>query len=166
MELFGLICGAVICVAISFGGLIIKRKYKINADFMAHQVDFISYAITEISNNKTPIFKILDSYIARESNIFTKVLSVINTNLKKDIVDTENYPKDCVLVDKKRIKQLISDIESIGRYDSITEVNKLKTIEERTQKEAQKAMEKYKKDGVMAFKLSVLIGIAVMIILC
>ena len=67
---------------------------------------------------------------------------------------------------KKRIKSLIVDIESIGKYDSVTEVNKLKSIEERTQKEALKTAEKYKKDGVMAFKLSVLIGIAIMIILC
>ncbi|MDE6565969.1 MAG: hypothetical protein K2L47_02745, partial [Clostridia bacterium] len=68
--------------------------------------------------------------------------------------------------DKKRIQMLISDIVSIGKYDSITEVNKLKSIEERIKLDCDKAKTKYKKDGVMAFKLSVLIGIAIMIILC
>ena len=70
------------------------------------------------------------------------------------------------MVDKKRIQILISDIVSIGKYDSITEVNKLKSIEERVKKETEKTETKYKKDGVMAFKLSVLIGIAIVIILC
>ena len=32
--MFGLICGAAICIAVSFVGLIIKRKYKTNADFI------------------------------------------------------------------------------------------------------------------------------------
>lgn len=166
MQLFGLIFGGIICIAVSFVGLVIKQKYKANSDFMSAYVDFIGYAKTEISNNKTPIFNIIDNYSAKESNIFTKVLSVISCNLKKDIMDNNSYPKECALVDKKRIKSLIVDIESIGKYDSVTEVNKLKSIEERTQKEALKTAEKYKKDGVMAFKLSVLIGIAIMIILC
>ena len=55
-------------------------------------------------------------------------------------------------MDKKRIKALISDIESVGKYDSVTEINKLKSIEERSLKDAQKATEKYKKDGVMVIK--------------
>lgn len=164
--MFKLILGGTICIVVSFIGLVIKRKYKVNADFMTAYVDFVGYAKTEISNNKTPVFTIIDSYIARENNIFTKVLGVINNNLKKDIVDSESYPKECALVDKKRIKTLISDIESVGKYDSVTEINKLKSIEERSLKDAQKATEKYKKDGVMAFKLSVAIGIAIMIILC
>ncbi len=164
--MFGLICGAVLCIAISFGGLVIKRKYKTNADFMTAYVDFIAYVKTEIYNNKTPIFTIIDNYIAKETNIFTKVLKVINGNLKRDVVDNENYPKECALVDKKNIKMLISDIASIGKYDSVTEVNKLNAILERVKVDAEKANVKYKKDGVMAFKLSVLVGIAVMIILC
>ena len=90
----------------------------------------------------------------------------INGNLKRDVVDNENYPKECALVDKKNIKMLISDIASIGKYDSVTEVNKLNAILERVKVDAEKANVKYKKDGVMAFKLSVLVGIAVMIILC
>ena len=69
-------------------------------------------------------------------------------------------------MDKKNIKMLISDIASIGKYDSVTEVNKLNAILERVKVDAEKANVKYKKDGVMAFKLSVLVGIAVMIILC
>ena len=105
--MFGLICGAVLCIAISFGGLVIKRKYKTNADFMTAYVDFIAYVKTEIYNNKTPIFTIIDNYIAKETNIFTKVLKVINGNLKRDVVDNENYPKECALVDKKNIKMLI-----------------------------------------------------------
>ncbi len=164
--MLGLICGAAICTAVSFVGLIIKRKYKTNADFMAIYLDFIGYVKTEIANNKTPIFTIIDNYISRDVNVFTKVLKVINGNLKKDVVDTENYPKECALVDKKRIQWLISDIASIGKYDSITEVNKLKSIEERVKIDCDLAATKYKKDGVMAFKLSVLIGIAIMIILC
>ena len=100
--MFGLICGAVICIAVSFVGLIIKRKYKTNADFMAIYLDFIGYVKTEIANNKTPIFTIIDNYISRDVNVFTKVLKVINGNLKKDVVDTENYPKECALVDKKQ----------------------------------------------------------------
>lgn len=163
--MLGLICGGIICIAVSFFGFIIKKKYKANADFMNSYVDFFGFAKTEISNNKTPIFGIIDGYLAKENNLFTKVLSVINNNLKRDIVDQESYPKECGFVDKKHIKSLIADIESIGKYDSLTEVNKLSSIEEKSKKEWQKATEKYKKDGVMAFKLSVLIGIAIMIIL-
>ena len=164
--MFGLVCGAIICIAISFFGLIIKKKYKTNYDFMVNYSDFIGTVKTEISNNKTPIFTIIDNYIVNNTNIFTKILKVINSNLKKDIVDNENYPKECALVDKKRIQWLISDIASIGKYDSVTEVNKLKSIEERVKIDCDLAATKYKKDGVMAFKLSVLIGIAIMIILC
>ncbi len=99
---------------------------------------------------------------------YSKVLT-FTSNI--DIIDVvvsnnENYPKECALVDKKNIKMLISDIASIGKYDSVTEVNKLNAILERVKVDAEKANVKYKKDGVMAFKLSVLVGIAVMIILC
>lgn len=163
--MFGLICGGVICIAVSFVGLVIKRKYKVNRDFMNAYVDFIEYTRTEISNNKTPIFDIIDSFTKQENNVFANVLSAINNNLKKDIADSENYPKESVLVDKKLIKNLVSDIESIGRYDSSTEVQKLRSIEERAKKKAAATATKYEKDGVMAFKLSVLIGIAIMIIL-
>ena len=97
MQLFGLIFGGIICIAVSFVGLIIKQKYKANSDFMSAYVDFIGYAKTEISNNKTPIFNIIDNYSAKESNIFTKVLSVISCNLKKDIMDNNSYPKECAL---------------------------------------------------------------------
>lgn len=165
MQLLGLIFGGVICVLVSSFGFIIKRKYKVNSDFMAAYVDFLAYTKAEIANNKTPVFEIIDGYIERENNLLTKVLCVINNNLKKDIVDTENYPKECVLVDKKIIKALIADIESIGKYDSSTEVLKLNSIEERAKAKAATAATKYKKDGVMAFKLAVLIGIAIMIIL-
>ncbi|MDE6967066.1 MAG: stage III sporulation protein AB [Clostridia bacterium] len=162
--MFGLIAGSCVCFAVASVGLIIKRKFKINAEFMSAYVEFVDYMISEISNNKTPLFNIIDNFLKQNDSIFTKVLSVINVNLKKDIVDTDNYPKDCFLVDKKKIKMLISDIVSVGKYDSVTEINKLKCISERVQKDAQKATDKYKKDGVMAFKLSVLIGIAIMII--
>ncbi|MDE6566058.1 MAG: hypothetical protein K2L47_03190, partial [Clostridia bacterium] len=89
--MFGLICGAVVCIVISCAGLVIKRKYKTNADFMTIYLDFIGYVKTEIYNNKTPIFTIIDNYIMRDINVFTKVLKVINGNLKKDIMDNENY---------------------------------------------------------------------------
>lgn len=164
--MFGLISGAVICIAVSFFGLIIKHKYKVNSDFMNAYADFIGYAKSEIANNKTPLYSIIDSYCSRKQNVFSTTLRMISANLKKDVVDTESYPKECYLVDKSAIKGLINDIVAIGKYDSVTEVNKLNTLEQRVTAEAHKAEEKFKKDGVMAFKLSVLVGIAIMIILC
>ena len=95
--MFGLICGAVICIAVSFVGLIIKRKYKTNADFMAIYLDFIGYVKTEIANNKTPIFTIIDNYISRDVNVFTKVLKVINGNLKRMLLTPKTIPRNARL---------------------------------------------------------------------
>lgn len=131
---------------------------------MTQYLEFVEYAIVEISNNKTPIFEIIDSFLKKKDNIFCKILSELKSQLKSNLLDTSYLPKDCLMVDKDKIKLLICDISSIGKYDSLTEVNKLKTLKERVGADKQKAVNKYKKDGVMAFKLSILLGLAIMII--
>lgn len=162
--MYGLIIGCVICVACAICGFFIKKKYKVNADFMVCYLEFVEYTLVEIANNKTPIFEIIHNFSANKSNVFTKILFEIEKQLKSNSIDIGVIQNDCLLVDKNKIDMLITDISNIGKYDSVTEINKLNTIKERVVLERQRAVNKYKKDGAMAFKLSILIGVAIMII--
>lgn len=162
--MFGLIIGGIICLIFSFFGFYIKKKYKVNADFLSSYLDFLQFCLIEIQNSKTPIYSIIEKFVARENTVFSKTLLLIKQELKSNSLQFDELPKDCMLVDKNKVKMVVNDLSDIGKYDSITEINKLKTLKEQVANDVVKAVDKYKKDGVMAFKLSVLLGVAIMII--
>lgn len=158
------IAGAMLFVAMSYIGLIVKNQYKMRHKFIKDMQQFANYTLREVTHYKTPINTIIEKYMLTNNSIIVSMLTkykdleVIKTY--QGIYDTTNY-----LYLKKSDRALITNfLQNIGKSSYSEEIKHIQVfISEICMLESQ-ANEALTKEGRLYFQLLSLIGLALMII--
>ena len=160
-----LILGGIICIASAFIGLCIKKIYKGRMQFCIDMEKFIEIVAREIESSKTPFIRIVEEYTTANTGDFSNGLKCYVDLSKSGVLTSEKIAtiqwKTCDKNDETIIKNLLV---GIGKYDSKTQLESVKKTLSIAQKRSEFQTKKYNKEGVMAFNLSVLIGLVVLII--
>lgn len=125
---------------------------------------FVDYAITEVGGYKTPFIRIIEEYISDKHGDFVELLRAYKRGEKLQVKKT-SMNKKFDFGTEKEYNLAVDMLDNIGKYDSNTEIVKLKKYRGIIESKESIAREKYNKEGTMAFNLSILLGIVIMIII-
>ena len=150
-------------------GYIFYRNYVLRKKYFESLIGFCNNLTTEINFSKKNISLIIDDYINNYCASFKSDLecykNLIDNN--KDLgshttkVETELWNK-LAETEKTIIWEFLC---SLGRHSSIEELQKIKNYKSRFEKWYEVANEKVKKEASITLKISILLGIAVVILL-
>jgi len=156
-DILRLVAGGLIAIACTYIGLVIKRRYKARAEFFCEAKEYFVFFERELVYNKTPVPKINDEFSRDRSGEFVKFL------LQSRSGETEKRePYFLKKEETNRLKTALSGLGKSGYEEQQKYVARWKS--EMTEL-SDKAAADNKKYGGMYFKLCVLLGIAVVILL-
>lgn len=160
-----LICGGVLCLCSSYIGLVIKRYYHIRSVFFADFVRFIEILHEEISFMKSPLNRIIINFKDGKKGEFVRILEIYENMLNGDI-NAENLAAkiNSVYINKSEKEMLVSMLAQLGKLDSATQITNLANYKARVSAKAQESKKKSVTIGGLSFKLGVLLGVMIMII--
>ncbi|MDR2091564.1 MAG: stage III sporulation protein AB [Clostridiales bacterium] len=165
--MFSLIAGASLFVGSLYGGAGVRHYYKTRAEYFEGLNNLCNLLIDEIVHLKTPLFKILDNFTYMKKDEFSKHVNAFAALLKEEIIaNRESVLKilECVWL-KKEERVVIADFLMIlGRSHSESQAANIGHYKNKFAEIAAKAKEAYKVQGGLAYKLGILLGIALMIV--
>ena len=141
--------GILVFFAAALVGLWLKKRLVKRADFYRAYYDYLTFALEKISYERTPIDDIVRDFHS-ESAEFTDMLRG----------DAASAP----LSDDKKLA-VKGYLDSIGTTDAETQIASLRAKIAEVKKVLDEDAVKWRKDGTVYFKLCVLIGVALFIIL-
>ena len=147
LSLFAGVCGffAAACV-----GLWIKRKLIRKAAFYEGYYDYLVYAYEKISYERMPIGELNGNYLKGKTDEFSVYL--------------KGYITLGVLTDRQ-LAEVKTYLDGIGTTDADTQIASLASKCSELKRFTETECVKYRKDGALYFKLAVLVGIAILILL-
>jgi stage III sporulation protein AB len=165
--MLSLIAGASLFVGSLYGGVGIRHYYKTRAEYFEGLSNLCNLLIDEIVHLKTPLFKILDNFTYMKKDEFSKHINAFAALLKDEVIaDREKVLKilECVYL-KKGERLVVADFLMIlGRSHSESQAANIGHYKNKFEEIAGKAKEAYRVQGSLAYKLGILLGIALMII--
>lgn len=165
--MLSLIVGASLFVGSLYGGAGIRHYYKTRAEYFEGLNNLCNLLLDEIVHLKTPLFKIFDDFAYMKKDEFSKHINAFAALLKEDVIaDREKVLKilECVYL-KKEERLIAADFLMIlGRSHSESQAANIRHYKNKFEEIAAKAKESYRVQGGLAYKLGILLGIALMII--
>lgn len=165
-DILRLIAGGLLALICCYIGLLIKRRYRDRVAFYKSASEYARLMASELALNKTPIPTVAEKFAAGRSGEFERVLLEcvrLTREGKSYSFAVENVNIAKLKTDEK--KEVLSFLCGGGKNalnDQLAFVNYHKEIFEQKLK---KCENENKKMGGMYFKLFVLLGIAIMLIL-
>ncbi|MDR1940311.1 MAG: stage III sporulation protein AB [Clostridiales bacterium] len=165
--MISLIAGTLLFVGCLYGGAGVRHYYKVRAAYFDELNNLCNLLIDEITHLKTPLIKILEDFAYMKKSEFSKHISVFKETLKTE-----------VLADKRSIEQIIDAaylrrdekiiiadfLSLLGKSHSQSQIINIKHYKNKFEEISVKARETYRVQGSLAYKLGILLGIALMII--
>lgn len=155
-----MICGAILCVCISYIGLEIKKVYSIRVRYLEDYTVFINELIEEISFFKSPIGKFVDSIKEFKKKEFRKTLDEFG----KAITENREFILKNIYLNKRDVEIIQNCFNAIGKTDAATQLTNLKNSKIYAEEMLKRAEKEYKTKGQLYGKLGILLGLAIMII--
>lgn len=160
-----LIFGGIICIASAFIGICIKKIYRGHMMFCREAETFVELVIREIESSRTPFIRIVEEYVEANSNELAKGLRMYIDMSKTGVLTGGKIAKLEWKSAEKKDEMIVKNLLSgIGKYDSKTQVESVRKSLDVIRTRLDYQTKKYNKEGAMAFNLSVLIGLVVLII--
>jgi stage III sporulation protein AB len=165
-EIISIIAGGILFLVSAYVGMAIKHHYKKRRDFFIACLEFIDVLTDEISFLKTPLPDIILRFKEGKKGEFISLLNTYNGLI------AEGKPTDAAALNKSfqlhflntlEKEALITFFATLGKTDAQTQLLGLKNHRAKTEVNVKASEAKYKTTGLLAYKLGVLIGIAVMI---
>lgn len=144
--------------SVSLLGFQVSKVYSNKENFYLELNNFVTFLIGEISFLKTDLVKISENYKCKNL-IFNNFLE----NLKNILLFENEFKNIDILNDNENII-LKNFVENLGKNDSTTECEKLKSFLESFKLKLDETREQNNKYGAMIKKLGVLGGILLCII--
>lgn len=165
-DILRLIAGGLLALICCYVGVLIKKRYKAREDFYGRALSFANALSSEMALQKTPVPEIANKFMQGQNGEFEKTLD----KCMQLALNGEDYAS---MLDKVSInilkqdekKELMTFFSALGKTslsDQLTLISAYaKTFGERKDKCAKDS----KQLGNMYFKLSVLLGLALILIL-
>jgi len=160
-----LIAGGLLALICCYIGVLIKKRYKSRAQFYKSAGEYAEFMRSELTLAKTPIPEISQKFLAGRSGDFEKTLSECSGLCRQgkgaEAFDNVGIP----ILKAAEKKEVIAFLGESGKNSLEDELRFVNYHLENFQKKQKKCEEESKKMGGMYFKLLVLLGIAIMLIL-
>jgi len=141
-------------------GFTIWRKYKRRRDFFADLVKFCDHLTTEINFSKNTIEQVIRRYIDTYNPMFAEVLLKYSHLLAKNSDITRENLRE--FIEREDVADFFHEL---GKHSSFEELEKIKSARLRFEAEYQKAHSKFSKEASIYFKICIILGIGVVILL-
>lgn len=162
------IAGGILFVCVCYVGYSLKTMYRKKYRFYVNFGNFNQLLLDEITNYKTPIVKVVENYVFNNQNAVAKVLQQYKQNLMNNIIYIENskeiLPKALFLT-KDEAAFLINYLNNLGKTDYDTQINFLKKHNSEFEQRQRKSQDEINKKGDLYFKLSIMLGFSIILIL-
>lgn len=155
-------------VAICYIGFSLKQIYQKKYRFYKEFCEFNQMLLDEITNYKSQLIKVIDKYLSVNKNNLSKILTTYKENLQNNIIVFENandiIPKSLFLSKEERL-EIVDFFNNLGKSSYENEVQFLKRNLDNMKIKTTKAKEDTTKKGDLYFKLSIMLGFAVILLL-
>lgn len=149
MSALSVFLGACAFFSASFIGLWLKKRLIKKAEFYKDYSEYLAFALEKIGYERT-------------------IVSEINTSFRgksKEFSDLLNGNDPNVPIEEKRLSEIKEYISKIGTTDADTQIASLSSECAAMKRYVEKECAAFKKDAALRFKLAVLVGAALFVIL-
>ena len=150
MSLLSVLAGAFAFFAAATVGLWIKKKAIRKAVFYEEYYEYLQYVSEKISYERMPIGELNANYFKKKNGLFAAYL--------------RGEMSACPLREEE-INEVKAYLDTIGTTDADTQIASLGAKCAELKRFTETSCVKYRKDGALQFKLAVLVGIALFILL-
>lgn len=159
-----LICGGIIAISVAYIGLGIKKYYVSREKYFEKIIDLIEALSANISYLKKPIPNVIAEFTAGGKGELIRELNEYNAYLSNADYARISSIKTPLLKAVER-QTVIEMLSAIGRADSKTELDMLNGYKAKFKAMHEVSVKQRATTGALAFKLSVLLGVVVLILL-
>ena len=156
-EILRLVAGGLIALVCAYVGVIIKKRFKSRQKFFEDARDYFAFFEREITSFKTPMPIVNEKFATSKRGEFA--------NFLKEYFDKTSQKKNNSPLKTDEKTMLEEALGGLGKSAYGEQLQYLKRWQGEYSKVAEKAAADNKKYGGMYFKLCVLLGIAVIILL-
>ncbi|MDE6550192.1 MAG: hypothetical protein K2M44_01660 [Clostridia bacterium] len=161
-----LILGGVLFFCFAYVGIGIRSYYAKRRDIYRDSVSYIDYLKENIGFLKTPIGVLTRNFSKDRKGEFAKMLNKYVALIDKGCLSVESVNKMVAspYIDKERQELMSQFFYGLGKVDCDTQIEQLLRMRAALLPIAEHYDKKYRTTGVLAYRLGILLGIAVMII--
>lgn len=152
--------GIVLFTICSYIGLRYKKKCTARAAFYSELFDFCLYLTEQIAYSKTPLPTIFRSFSLGKNSEISQLLLDFCDELQ------QSEPKEYVIkyLNEYEISEVLIFFRSLGKTDAENQLIKLAESKQRIKNKKELTQSEQTSKGKLYFKLAVIIGIALLII--
>ena len=165
-DILRIVAGGLLALISSYIGLLVKRGYAEKVAFYKGMADFLSELKSDLSLMKTPITEFVDKYTAGRKGKAVCLVKEYATDLKTNGKFDRDLDKwDCCHLNRVEKEEILGLFASLGKTDLKEQKLIIDKYEKAMKDRLNRAEDNLKKKGNMYFKLLVLLGIAIMVVL-
>lgn len=158
-----LILGSLIFLTALFVGFKVKKFYFERKKYYSDLNDFITYYENEIKSYKLRLSEITDNYfISRKGAFSSDLKKFVDSTVKKEGGNFVFSKKMLCAGDEETVRNFFGNI---GKFDIEGELNNIKNFKTVFSERTDTVRKKSEKEGALYMKLSILTGLALMIII-
>lgn len=165
--MLSVIAGALLFVGSLYTGAGVKRYYKIRMRYFEETVNLCNLLTDEITNLKTPLLKIFDNFILTKKDELSKHIATFSELLQREVTPDKSAVLNIldVFYLKRAERSVIADfLLTLGKSRAESQASNIKHYQNKLDELFKRAKEAYRVQGTLAYKLGILLGIALMII--
>lgn len=160
-----LLAGGLLAVGATLIGIVVRRYYKNRHEIYADLCAFITLLKSEISYLKTPLKTVIKEFAEGKKTHMATALCQYAEDLDRGKVEA-NYAEtlDLSPLNLKEKQGVAKLLRSLGKLPMREQLGELQNFEVKFVEKEKKTAEESKRLGGMYFKLCLLLGIALMIV--
>jgi stage III sporulation protein AB len=165
-DILRVIAGGILALISAYIGLLIKRGYSEKVQFYKGIVEFLGELRMDLAIMQTPLTQFVDNFVAGRKGKSVDLLKEYVADLKdkgRFVRDLERW--DCAHLSRVEKEEVLHLFQSLGKTDLKEQKALVDNYERGMQDRQKKAADNLKKKGSTYFKLLVLLGIAIMVVL-
>ena len=164
--MLSVLSGALLMVASSLTGIAIKRIFKVRYSYFSDVVDFLNLYKREISSLQTPLDDVIKTFLSSSKGAFSDSLQKYYSGLFSGYKNVEEVQRTIrnVTIKEKDSLDVAAFLYSLGKSNLENEItNTVRYLDVFNEKKNKFAIELNKK-GEMYYKLFVVLGVTLMLI--
>jgi len=164
-DVIRLIAGGLLALICCWAGVMVKRHYKERESFYLAAKEFAGHLGSDLGFKKTPLPASIESFLTGKKGGFHKLLNDYLISLRSGKAKLDFDAKGTVKLKEGEKKELNDFFLDLGKTSLADQLANIKRAEEEFEKKRSKCKEESVRLGGMYFKLLVLLGIALIVIL-
>ncbi len=158
--------GGLLCLASGYVGIQIEKRYKERAAFYEDFKSYLEFSENRISAFKSPVTEILKEYrnVEKKSKEFSRMISEVEHAFGAAGGREKISAITSKTLKKSDVKLFCDYFKNVGKTSLTDELNLLGAVKNVAAENLKTAKNETEKKGKMYFKLSIVLGLAAMLV--